>query len=118
MSPLLLRHKGFLLIFTLDGSMWKNFKNLGALAELSDHLCLNGWPKNDYLFLLKIFQKNNRSTMNSHIKNISMGLWLHKEKTHTISKYVQVVCELLLANSLYTHKDFSLGNINLKRSTV
>lgn len=34
--------------------------------------------------------------MISHIKNISVGLWLHKRETHTISKYIQVVCELEL----------------------
>lgn len=55
------------------------------------------WKAYKGVFIQNVFQKRqDPSTMISHIKNISVGLWLHKRDAHTISKYIQVVCELEL----------------------
>lgn len=47
-------------------------------------------------FLLKIFHKKKKKkdpfTMISHIKNISMGLWLHKERKHTYNIQICTSC--------------------------
>lgn len=62
-------------------------------------------------FLLKIFHKKKKKKIHSQWFLISkIYQWVYgyakRENTHTIFKYVQVVCELKLANSLYTQRLF------------
>lgn len=49
-----------------------------------------------FSFVLKIFQKEKKKKIHpqliSHIKNISMGLWLHKERKHTYNIQICTSC--------------------------
>lgn len=56
-------------------------------------------------FYLKVSKKEDPSTMICHIKNISMGLWLNKErKTHIQHPNMYK----LYVSCNYIHKDFSV----------
>lgn len=80
-----------------------------VLEEIQDFspFFWNGRSINAFIFIENFSKKKDPSTMISHIKN-TVYQWVYgytkREYTHTISKYVQVVCELKLANSLYTQR--------------
>lgn len=71
--------------------------------------CLE-WTVYEIFFFRKVFQKRRRKKkihprMISHIKNISMGLWLHKKrKTHI--QYPNIYKLYVSINYIYTKKDF------------
>lgn len=81
----------------------------GQAAVLDTRFLIVFWEWTVYkcfLFLLQIFQKERIHPQRFLISKIYQWVYGYtkRENAHTISKYVQVVCELKLANSLYTQR--------------
>ena len=75
------------LVRTRSGGMRGQVDTIADRHFLCIYLFFLAWTDNIFFFsfflffLLNVFQKH-PSIMISHIKNISMGLWLHKERKH------------------------------------
>lgn len=89
----------------------KTGSGIGIDTRFITFFFLNGRSTNVSIFIENLPQKKKKKKIHSQWFLISkIYQWVYgyakRENTHTIFKYVQVVCELKLANSLYTQRLF------------